>query len=150
MSNLTNRIDELSTSQLEEVALYNPLRKEKVRAMEILGFRYFEGFGAPLDRAQGLLWYKRAAKSGSLNASNTLGDIFGIGRIVRRNDKLALKWWTLAAELGHAHAQASLGHVYAWGSHGVEKNAEAALRWNTLAADQGHAFAKARLSGEVQ
>ena len=67
----------------------------------------------------------------------------------RRNGKIknyeeAVKWYRKAAELGHTHAQYSLGYCYYWGK-GVEKDEEEAIKWYRKAAEQGNADAQYRL-----
>lgn len=57
-----------------------------------------------------------------------------------KNLKEAVRWYTLAAEKGHAAAQNSLGVCYFLGE-GVEKNLTQAKKWLTLAAEQGNEFA---------
>jgi TPR repeat protein len=55
-----------------------------------------------------------------------------------------LRWYTLAAEQGYAHAQFNLGWMYDEGV-GVEKNKAEAVRWYTQAAERGDADAQAAL-----
>ena len=67
----------------------------------------------------------------------------------RRNGKIkkyeeAVKWYRKAVELGHTHAQYSLGYCYYWGK-GVEKDEEEAIKWYRKAAEQGDADAQYEL-----
>ena len=55
-----------------------------------------------------------------------------------------MKWYTLAAEQGHAGAQCNLGVMYGNGE-GVPQNDETAVKWYTLAAEQGNAVAQDKL-----
>jgi len=57
------------------------------------------------------------------------------------NFKTAVKWYTLAAEQGHALAQHNLGVMYHNGL-GVPQNHKTAFKWFTLAAEQGLAPAQ--------
>ena len=57
--------------------------------------------------------------------------------VVPKDDQLAIKWYKLAAEQGHARAQAALGGMYALGQ-GVPKDYVLAYKWVNLAAAQGH------------
>ncbi|WP_052046326.1 SEL1-like repeat protein [Candidatus Paracaedibacter symbiosus] len=59
-----------------------------------------------------------------------------------------VKWYTKAAEQGHANAQCSLGGMYLDGRAGIPKGEEAdhhAVKWYTKAAEQGHANARNNL-----
>ena len=47
-----------------------------------------------------------------------------------------MKWYTLAAEQGHASAQYNLGFMYNNG-RGVPQDDKTAVKWHTLAAEQG-------------
>ncbi len=49
---------------------------------------------------------------GDATAQNNLGVMYNNGRGVPRDDKTAVKWWTLAAEQGDASAQHNLGFMY--------------------------------------
>ena len=60
---------------------------------------------------------------------------------VPENDETAVKWYTLAAEQGHADAQYSLGWMYDTGE-GVPENGKRSMTWYTLAAEQGHVDAQ--------
>ena len=60
---------------------------------------------------------------------------------VPENYKVAVRWYKLAADQGHAKAQYNLGVMYDMGL-GVSRNYKVAVRWYKLAADQGHAMAQ--------
>ena len=53
-----------------------------------------------------------------------------------KDEAEAVKWWTLAAQQGHAKAQFFLGVMYAKGE-GVKKDEAEAVKWYTKAAQQG-------------
>jgi TPR repeat protein len=55
-----------------------------------------------------------------------------------------VSWWRKAAEQGYAHAQTSLGAMYAEGK-GVPQDYAAALSWFRKAAEQGYAHAQHNL-----
>ena len=57
-----------------------------------------------------------------------------------QSDALALKYWTVSAEGGHAQAQFNLGMYYANGS-GVTQSFVQAREWWTKASEQGDASA---------
>ena len=77
------------------------------------------------------------AKRGNALAQFNLGLMYDKGEGVKRNYKMAVKWYKLAASKNSALAQYSLGwmHSQGWGS--PKDNAEA-LDWYRLAAKQGH------------
>lgn len=56
-----------------------------------------------------------------------------------------MKWFRLAAEQGHAHAQGSLGFMY-YNGEGGPQNYQEAMKWWTLTAKQGHARAQKNLA----
>jgi len=79
-----------------------------------------------------------AARNGELAAQNAAGlaHLNGIG--VEKNEKLAFRWFRLAAEKGHAESQANLGNMYLYGK-GVDPNYFEALDWYNKAAAAGNA-----------
>ena len=56
--------------------------------------------------------------------------------------KTAMKWYTLAAEQGHAASQYNLGVCYANGQYGVPQDPVYAHMWWNIAASSGHDDAK--------
>ncbi len=66
------------------------------------------------------------------------------GEGVIKDDKTAVKWFTLAAEQGDAKAQYNLGWMYEKGL-GVVQDYKTAVKWYTLAAEQGLARAQHNL-----
>ena len=58
------------------------------------------------------------------------------GEGVPQDDKTAVKWWTLAAEQGHAKAQYNLGVMYSNGQ-GVPQDYVRAHMWVNLGASNG-------------
>ncbi len=60
------------------------------------------------------------------------------------NWQAAFKWFSKAAEQGHANAQAVLGSMYANGE-GVDEDDKQAVYWFTKAAEQGRASAQVLL-----
>eukprot|EP00729_Bicosta_minor_P014714 gene14714-17889_t len=66
------------------------------------------------------------------------------GQGVAQNDIEAVKWWTLAAELGHVFAQNNLGTV-ALSGIGMIKSVSKAVEWFEMAAEQGHSSSQANL-----
>jgi len=82
--------------------------------------------GEDLGDAEALYW--RAARH-------------SVGEGVPQDDKEAARLWRLAAERGHAGAQAAFGACYMTGQ-GVLLDDEEAARWFRLAAEKGHAKAQ--------
>ena len=70
--------------------------------------------------------------------------MYGNGQGVAQNDRVALKWFKLAAKQGDARAQCNLGTMYSRGQ-GVPQDDKAALKWFRLAAEQGVAEAQAAI-----
>lgn len=56
-----------------------------------------------------------------------------------------VRWYTLAAHLGHARAQVNLGSMYCKG-YGVTQDLEQAVKWYRLAAEQGDSIAQYNLA----
>ena len=73
-----------------------------------------------------------------------LGGMYDQGKGVLQDYKEAFKWFTKAAEQGHAGAQHNLGNCYANGE-GVPKDYKEAFKWYTKSAEQGDALAQAML-----
>ena len=61
-----------------------------------------------------------------------------------QDDKVAIEWYRLAAELGHANALYSLGFMFTNGE-GVPQDFDEAAKWYRLAAEQGHIGAQLNL-----
>ncbi len=74
-----------------------------------------------------------------------LGSRYEYGEGVPQDYKTAVKWYTLAADQGDAHAQFSLGLIYEYGKQGVPMDWKAAEKWLTLAVEQGYANAQYHL-----
>jgi S1-C subfamily serine protease len=70
-------------------------------------------------------------------AQNALGKMYYFGKGVPQDYKIALKWFTLAAEQEDAKAQYSLGLMYALGEGVIQDNVYAHMWWN-IAASSGH------------
>jgi TPR repeat protein len=66
--------------------------------------------------------------------------MFKNGEGVPQNDRAAKRWYTLAAEQGHADAQSHLGIMYAYGLGALKDKRRAYMWWN-LAGYNGSEFA---------
>jgi TPR repeat protein len=82
-----------------------------------------------------------AATIGELASQNAAGLAYLNGIGVEKNEKLAYRWFRLAAENGFAEAQANLGYMYLYGK-GVSPNYFEALDWYNKAAAASNASAQ--------
>jgi len=78
------------------------------------------------------------------DALYNLGILYDNGQGVKQDYSSAAKWYTKAAEQGHASAQYNLGVLYDNGQ-GVKQDYSSAAKWYTKAAEQGDASAQAWL-----
>ena len=100
---------------------------------------------AACSPAQNLDSLRAAAEQGDAAAQFDLGSMAAAeGRGVPQDGAEAVRWYRLAAEQGHALAQAGLGVLYAEG-RGVRQDDPEAVLWLRRAADQGIAEAQGRL-----
>ncbi|MEI7516176.1 MAG: hypothetical protein WCK81_12375 [Betaproteobacteria bacterium] len=81
---------------------------------------------APPDDARAALLYAKSAVAGYAGAQNNLGDLYESGHGVPKNDKMAVYWYTRAAERGEPTAYLSLASFLAEGTANPEALVEAA------------------------
>ena len=81
------------------------------------------------------------ADQGCRDAQNDLGILC----LEQERADIALHWFNLAAEQGHADAMHFLSTMYQSGN-GVERSDTTALLWRVKAAEAGHAIAKAQMA----
>src|SRR5271157_964641 len=105
-----------------------------------LGNAYFWGEGVTQDRAQAIVWLRKAAEQGNAFAECKLGDACHAGECVPQDHVQAVIWWRKAAEQGLAEAEFQLGVAYDGGQGVPQDQAEAAI-WFRKAAEQGHVIA---------
>jgi uncharacterized protein len=98
-----------------------------------LGRMYYYGLGVPMDWAETLRWYRKAAEQGHAAAQYDLGNVYyhGLG-VPPENYAEAMRWYREAAKQGHAEAQNALGNMYYHGL-GVPPNYVLAYMWTNLA-----------------
>lgn len=99
------------------------------------------------DTAGALLWLRRAAEAGLLQAQTDLGGLYlsgGRDGQIKPDAAEAYKWFTAAAAQGSKEAHLFLG-MLAYDGQGTEKDEEAALRHWRIAADADIADAQFRL-----
>jgi len=94
------------------------------------------------ERAFTLL--KPLADAGQSEAQRYLGVMYRHGLGVKRDDTLAIKWYSAAAEQGHVRAQNNLGVMYMFGL-GTEPDNQQAEHWLLAAAKQNDAKAQENL-----
>lgn len=80
------------------------------------------------------------ADQGCRDAQNDLGILC----LEQERADIALHWFNLAADQGHADAMHFLSTMYQSGN-GVERSDTTALLWRVKAAEAGHAIAKAQM-----
>ncbi|HEY5789565.1 MAG TPA: tetratricopeptide repeat protein [Gammaproteobacteria bacterium] len=90
---------------------------------------------------------ERRAAAGDAEARLLLGEAYHLGRAVPRDDSVAQRWFTLAADSGAALAQYWLGRKHDAGEQ-VSQDYALAAQWYRRAAEQGLAAAQNRL-GEL-
>jgi TPR repeat protein len=92
------------------------------------------------DVAAAVALYEKAVKAGHVPSAHfNLGQLYHDGfNTVPPDDKLALKHFSMAAQLGDASAQFYVGHVYRVGDLGVAVNPAMCLQYIQLAALQNH------------
>jgi TPR repeat protein len=95
------------------------------------------------DTSAAVALYERAAKGSHVPSAHfNLAQLYYAGlNGVAKDEKLALKHFSMAAHLGDASAQFFVGHLYRVGEMGVEIDLAACLQYVQLAAAQGHAAA---------
>ena len=81
------------------------------------------------------------ADQGCHDAQNDLGILC----LEQERADIALHWFTLAAEQGHADAMHFLSEMYQLGN-GVVRSETTALLWRVKAAEAGHAIATAQMA----
>jgi TPR repeat protein len=96
------------------------------------------------DYEAALAIWQPLAEAGDVDSQFGLGMMYGNGFGVAMDDALAIKWYALAVEQGHAGAMCNLAvmHQNGWG---VPADEQEAVRLYTLAAEQGVAEAMTAL-----
>jgi TPR repeat protein len=96
--------------------------------------RLIAGEGIKKDFANGVVWLRKSAQQGYLDAQ------YDLGILLSRSDDPdysgALQWLRKAASKGHARAAYAIGQIYADGL-GVDKDEQEAVRWYRQAAEAG-------------
>ncbi len=96
------------------------------------------------DYTEAMIWFRKAADQGSVDAQFALGCMHCNGEGASQNFSEGTKWLIRAADQGHDAAQEYLGRIYAKGL-GTPQDYVEAIRWRRKAADQGSASAQLSL-----
>ena len=110
-------------------------------SVSLLGEFYFAGRAAGKDENAKVSALNEPAKTEDLT-SRSAETLLWMGKDAfdRRKYADAIRFWRVAADKGHAHAQYSLGTIYQLGL-GTPRNYEQAARWYKSAAAQDHSQA---------
>lgn len=107
------------------IAALKSLGEKDARAAYDLGLRFFRGDGVPQDSYQALVWMRKAAEGGDLDAQRALGCLYLTGLEEMGSDpREAEKWLTIAAGRGDKEAKKLLLEAGA-----AKKSDEAYWRW---------------------
>lgn len=106
------------------------------RAELVVGLKYLDGDGVPVNEPDAARWLERAANGGEAVAEYRLGTLYERGRGVPADAAKADRWYLAAANQGNRKAMHNLAVAYAEGS-GVKKDYFEASRWFLKAANLG-------------
>ena len=93
-------------------------------AVLAMGWFYLNGSGVDRNIEKAKKWYRESARRGEPKAMFSLGQI----AYYEKDFSDALRWFSRAAEVGHALALYWLGKLY-WRGHGVEQDHKQAKRF---------------------
>jgi localization factor PodJL len=111
----------------------------------LLGLKYLNGDGTPVNEAEAARWFERAAAQGDAIAEYRLGTLYERGRGVPADARKATDWYAAAAKQGNRKAMHNLAVAYAQGS-GVKKDYALAAQWFSKAANLGLADSQFNLA----
>lgn len=143
-----NQIGRLYEHGYEDVGLVKDLLKAKEyyeRASETgfspalnnLGYCY-ENFAECKDQKRAIQYYQKAVELGNEQAAENLAQCYRDGRGVEPDIKMAIHYFTLAAQKGYVVSQRSLGYIYGWNEKC--QNFQLSKKWCEEAAAQGDAI----------
>jgi hypothetical protein len=96
---LANRAAPSDYPAVEQVCRVRALANDPV-GLTCLGFMYAHGNGVPLDEAQAIVWWRKAAAKGDIRAEDALGAMYQFGHSVPVNCPEAARWFSLTADQG--------------------------------------------------
>jgi localization factor PodJL len=115
------------------------------KAELVVGLKYLDGDGVPVNEADAAKWLERAAEAGAPVAQYRLGTMYEHGRGVPADAAKAVHWYEIAAQAGNRKAMHNLAVAYASGQ-GTAKNLPEAARWFSKAASLGLADSEFNLA----
>jgi TPR repeat protein len=96
------------------IAALKRLGEKDARAAYDLGLRFFRGDGIPKDSYQALVWMRKAAEGGDLQAQKALGRLYLTGLEEMGSDpREAEKWLAIAADRGDKASEKLLAEARA-------------------------------------
>lgn len=112
------------------------------KAQLILGIMHLEGSEVDQNSVAAVMWLRKAAKQGNIDAIYRLAQIYIKGsEPIEADIAEAISLHTQATERGHTDAPYRLGQIFQKG-HGVPTDIAAAKHWFSIAAERGHKKAK--------
>ena len=121
-----------------------------------IGWCYEKGQGVEKSVPKAGEWYRKAVEQGNANAKERmetlkkLGDDYYYGRNDKsKNYEKAAECFRIAADMGDAYSQYSIGWCYEKGQ-GVKESVPDAVKWYRMAKDNGEKNAKERLENAKQ
>ncbi len=99
------------------------------------------------DHAEAIRLYMPCADKGDMDAQNTIGFMYLMGKGVPKNHELALKLLKSSAESGCAKAAYRLGYMYDTGQGDSDQDLDQAVEWYRRGADLGDPEAQYQLAG---
>lgn len=118
------------------IAVLKKLGEEDPRAAYDLGLRYFRGDGVTQDSYQALVWMRKAAERGDLEAQKALGRFYLTGLEEMGSDpREAEKWLSIAASRGDKESKKLLAEASA-----AKKTDEAYYKWQTRWREVFHGY----------
>lgn len=99
------------------------------------------------DHAEAVRLYAPCIEEGDVEAEETIGYMYLMGKGVDKDQSIAVSLLTAAAEGGSARAAYRLGYMYDTGQCYIDPNLDKAVEWYEKAADMGYAEADYMLSG---
>eukprot|EP01031_Cornospumella_fuschlensis_P031147 gene31147-37644_t len=94
-------------------------KQDLVPAQKDLSSYYFNGYGVPVSKEQGVYWLRRAAEQGDADACFLLA-LFYIGNNTDASETLrdeAMQWLRVASQMNHLKAKALLGIALVFGNN---------------------------------
>ena len=87
------------------------------------------------DHAEAIRWYTVCAENDDVDAQNTIGFMYLMGKGVRKDRDKAVRWLRAAADNGCAQAMYRIGKMYDEGLCDTEPDLKSAMSWYQKAAD---------------